>query len=225
MTIKIFFQKHWATLLWLAIIIFLASVLFQQCSGSNEMQAELTKLNKENAELATKLKKSEEKHRKDSLSAANNISRQDTIISDLYSQLQKTNSDYKVTQQKSNYYLRQAQDLSKKLTDSIGLLVAQKIDSAATEFDNLSLKYASLEYKVTQLTEAIQQKDSIRIAQLKIAYDEAATLRDAYMNILSKYNIVQSQYSAVLKKVKRRGFLNRIFAGVALGSIIYGTLK
>ena len=219
--IAAFVVKNWGKIIIAAVIIFLLSIIFKGC-GNNK---ELAKKNKDQYnELVRKdniLKAKEASFAVDSAEKEKVINQYDTLIQDITADLNVSQTDLKAKGRLVRRLLQEAASHDPNISDSIDRLVASKIDSAASEFDQLSLKYASMEYNMSELIEAQIAKDSAQQAQLKAAYDELNIVRAAYANVFYKYNLLQADFNKVAKKVKNRTFLNRVLAA---GVLATGTL-
>ncbi len=107
-------------------------------------------------------------------------------------------------------------------TDADTTQYALKMDSAAKEFDLLSLRYAELEYNMGELIAAQIAKDSTNQEYINSLKLQVESVRNAYQDIFNKYGILQKDYAKTLRKAKGAKFLNRVLsAGVlTVGGIL-----
>lgn len=216
-----FVKKHWKIIVIIIIALLLFGIIFQSGRKISALENK-NKLQQEQLLASDKvLKEKEIKYAQDSSEWAQEIARYDTLAQDITQQLDASRTDLKDKGALVRRLLREASSQTPNVSDSIDLLVKSKIDSAAMEFDQLSLKYADLEYNMNELIELQIKKDSVQAEQLNSAYAQVKTLRDAYADVFSKYNLLSKDFSKVAKKVKNKRFLNRVLAS---GVLAIGTM-
>jgi len=178
----------------------------------NSAKDEVAKIN----ELYLKEKGEREKENKEYQESLNQY---DTLIKDMTAELEQKQGTVNV------YFARVKrlqQSANAVRTDADTTQYALKMDSAAKEFDQLSLRYAELEYNMGELIAAQIAKDSTNQEYINSLKSQVESVRNAYQDIFNKYGILQKDYAKTLRKAKGAKFLNRVLsAGVlTVGGIL-----
>lgn len=215
----LFIKKNWLYIVLGIALILLLIIIFNSNKKLNETsdrekaaKIEATK----NNELYLKEKGEREKENKEYQESLNQY---DTLIKDMTAELEQKQGTVNV------YFARVKrlqQSANAVRTDADTTQYALKMDSAAKEFDQLSLRYAELEYNMGELIAAQIAKDSTNQEYINSLKSQVESVRNAYQDIFNKYGILQKDYAKTLRKAKGAKFLNRVLsAGVlTVGGIL-----
>lgn len=215
----LFIKKNWLYIVLGIALILLLIIIFNSNKKLNETsdrekaaKIEATK----NNELYLKEKGEREKENKEYQESLNQY---DTLIKDMTAELEQKQGTVNV------YFARVKrlqQSANAVRTDADTTQYALKMDSAAKEFDQLSLRYAELEYNMGELIAAQIAKDSTNQEYINSLKLQVESVRNAYQDIFNKYGILQKDYAKTLRKAKGAKFLNRVLsAGVlTVGGIL-----
>lgn len=215
----LFIKKNWLYIVLGIALILLLFILFSSNKQLNAIRdressakAEVAKIN----ELYLKEKGEREKENKEYQESLNQY---DTLIKDMTAELEQKQGTVNV------YFARVKrlqQSANAVRTDADTTQYALKMDSAAKEFDQLSLRYAELEYNMGELIAAQIAKDSTNQEYIASLKSQVESVRNAYQDIFNKYGILQKDYAKTLRKAKGAKFLNRVLsAGVlTVGGIL-----
>ena len=215
----LFIKKNWLYIVLGIALILLLIIIFNSNKKLNETsdrekaaKIEATK----NNELYLKEKGEREKENKEYQESLNQY---DTLIKDMTAELEQKQGTVNV------YFARVKrlqQSANSVRTDADTTQYALKMDSAAKEFDQLSLRYAELEYNMGELIAAQIAKDSTNQEYINSLKLQVESVRNAYQDIFNKYGILQKDYAKTLRKAKGAKFLNRVLsAGVlTVGGIL-----
>lgn len=206
---------------WVVVVVLLVFLL-QDCSGSRKQINELKDSQKEVAALKKALERSAYEHSRDSAQKEKEILLATNLIEKQHAELEKTNKSFK--EQGAIVKRLTAQINIPHHCDSTGI-VRRSVDSLISVIDQMSLAYASMEANMTILIEQQIVKDSLLVAQRDAAYSELAKARDALAKMFSEHQHMREDLVKALKKVKNKGFWNRVFAGTTLASLIYASVK
>lgn len=223
--IKEFVKQHWRTILIVALGLFLVSVIFRGGCTLEKKEAE----KKAAIEAKKKLEDSLFVLELQNKELQKDVDRYDTLTHALYqqidqksSELLKTRGELKSQGAVVKRLIRDANDMVGNSPDSA---IKSRLDSATSEIDEMSLRFAYMEYMLEDKDNKIKEKDSLlalkdmaRQEQIKIKNDEINKLRNAYADIFAKYNLSLDEFNKLAKKVKRRGFLNRVLASGVLAT-------
>lgn len=215
----LFIKKNWLYIVLGIALILLLFILFssnKQLNAirdrENSAKIEVVRIN----ELYLKEKGEREKENKEYQESLNQY---DTLIKDMTAELEQKQGTVNV------YFARVKrlqQSANSVRTDADTTQYALRMDSAAKEFDQLSLRYAELEYSMGELIAAQIAKDSTNQEYINSLKSQVESVRNAYQDIFNKYGILQKDYAKTLRKAKGAKFLNRVLsAGVlTVGGIL-----
>lgn len=215
----LFIKKNWLYIVLGIALILLLFILFssnKQLNAirdrENSAKIEVVRIN----ELYLKEKGEREKENKEYQESLNQY---DTLIKDMTAELEQKQGTVNV------YFARVKrlqQSANAVRTDADTTQYALRMDSAAKEFDQLSLRYAELEYSMGELIAAQIAKDSTNQEYINSLKSQVESVRNAYQDIFNKYGILQKDYAKTLRKAKGAKFLNRVLsAGVlTVGGIL-----
>jgi len=215
----LFIKKNWLYIVLGIALILLLFILFssnKQLNAirdrENSAKIEVVRIN----ELYLKEKGEREKENKEYQESLNQY---DTLIKDMTAELEQKQGTV-------NAYFARVKRLQQSAnavrTDADTTQYALRMDSAAKEFDQLSLRYAELEYSMGELIAAQIAKDSTNQEYINSLKSQVESVRNAYQDIFNKYGILQKDYAKTLRKAKGAKFLNRVLsAGVlTVGGIL-----
>lgn len=218
-------KKYWLPIVLTIAVLILLSILFKGCGDVKELQAKNKELNAQVQAKDKALIEKDKVHAKDSAEKQQEVDRMDTVIKEQQQVIAAKEIDIKAKGALVRRLLKEAGEEVPNLSDSVDRLVASKIDSALSEFDQLSLKYGSLEVAMDELIAAQIKKDSTQKEQLDIAYAQLKVVREGYAEIFTKYNILYKDFQKIAKKTKKARFLNKALALGLLGAGVYGVMK
>jgi septal ring factor EnvC (AmiA/AmiB activator) len=226
--IKEFIKANGRTILIVAIGLFLVSVIFKGGCTVQKKDAE----KKAAIEAKKKLEDSIFVLELQNKELQKDISRYDTLAQSLSKQLEDRNAELKKTQgelkSQGGIVKRLIRDANSMVGNSPDSAIRSRLDSATSEIDEMSLRFAYMEYMLEDKDNKIREKDSLlalkdmaRQEQIKIKNDEINKLRNAYADIFAKYNLSLDEFNKIAKKATRRGFLNKVLSS---GVLAIGTL-
>ena len=213
--IIIHWKKNWPTFLLIAVILYLITIIFNGCEAEKLLRQE-AKASKEYVnKLQADLQKKDQKFKEDSLYMENYLLQYDSIINDLYLQLDEKQGTVNRQFTRIKRLTRQA-DSVRLQSDTTAY--SRKMDSAAREFDQLALRYADLEKSMDELISAQITKDSTNEAFITALKLQLESTRNAFNDLAGKYNLLYKDFKTVARKSKNRQLLNKILAAGVLGT-------
>lgn len=212
---NLFIKKNWLYIVLGIALILLLFILFSSNRKLNEIKDRESALNAEVAktnELYLKEKSDREKDNKEHEASLNQY---DTLIKDMTAELEQKQGTVNVYFARVKRLQQAANDVR---TPADTTQYAMRMDSAAKEFDMLSLKYAELEYNMGELITSQIAKDSVSQEYIKSLKLQVESVRSAYQDIFTKYGILQKDYAKTMRKAKGAKFLNRVLSGAVLAT-------
>jgi len=209
-----YIKANWEKLLIIVIVIWLLFILFGGCKREREL-VEQHRIDKALIDKSDKkLKELEAKFAIDSAEHEEYLLQYDSLIRYLSAELDKKQGTVNTYFTRIKKLQQSATDVK---TDADTTEYVKRMDSAAYEFDQLAAKYSDLEKNMDALISAQASKDSTNAAYIELLKNQLTIVRNAYLEVLDKYNILYKDFTKVSRKSKNRQLLNKILAGGILG--------
>lgn len=213
-----FVKKYWRELLLLlllGILIFLISVIFKGRALEKELISKNEQNNREVQRLTKRLEKEHARFALDSAEKMEMIHQYDTLITEITQELTEKEGSVRT-------YLARIKRMQGAATDakvaSDTTEYVRRMDSAAAEIAQLSILYTDLLVSYDQLVTTYAAKDSTQKAFIDALTNQLDATRNAFLDLMEKYNILYKDFETVAKKAKNRQLLNKILAGATLAT-------
>mgnify|MGYP000128389724 CR=1 FL=1 len=208
-----FIKFYWQQLLLIITVIILLSIIFQGCEREKALKEQAKADNQAIQKLAREMAESNARFAQDSAEKEAIIKQYDTLILDMTSELEQKEGSVRGYISR----IKRLQDGAiqvKTVSDTTEYV--RKMDSAAAEFDQLAEKYVLLEASMSELITTYSAKDTAQQQYIQILKAQLDKTREAYLEVLEKYNLLYKDFGKVARKARHRQLLNKILAGATL---------
>lgn len=204
------------------VILFLLGVIYSSDAELRQTVKENERLNAEVQRIDARMKEREIKFAQDSAEYEQVTRQYDTLIQDMTGEI--VQKEHSVRAYIGKIKSLQVAAAEVKVASDTTEYV-RKMDSAAVEFDNLTERYGQLEANMSELITMYSAKDSAQQRFIEILKAQQEKTKEAYLQVLDRYNILYKDFQQVAKKAKNRKKLNKILAGLVLGAGAAAILK
>lgn len=207
------------------LILFLLFSVFKKDKEKNRIQKEY-----EQSQIIVDSLLKEKKYYSDIFKKRNDeiekeIGRYDTLVQTLNVTIDKSQQSIKEKTRLIRRLLSEASAIVVNESDSMDNVSRSKVDSAYSEIDQVVIRNSGLELQVNDLQEVVMRKDAAYKSLEQSKNEEIERLTASFNELLKRFNLSQDEVKKLMKKIKRRGFLNRAQSAALLAAIGYLFIK